>query len=156
MKKLLLVGVLLIGTVSLFFGQDWSMDPTYGDVELEEGFLPDPFVLEVLAGGSIDLDDSSDRDIRRLDAYGYVAEAPDVDFYYETSGDFPLTIAVDGFGEDMVLLVNDPSGDWHYNDDEDGVDPAITFRNPESGLYSIWIGTFYDDDYLDAELIRLL
>jgi hypothetical protein len=38
--------------------------------------------------------------------------------------------------------VNDPSGNWHFSDDEIGSRPGIRFNNPESGLYDIWIGTF--------------
>ena len=153
MKKLLLVFVLFALALTVSFAQNWELDPSFGDVDLEEGFTPDPYIIELLAGGSIDLERSSVRAVRNLGAYGYIADAPDVDFYYETTGRFPLTIRVDGFGEDTVLLINDPDGNWRYNDDSDGVDPAINYSKPKSGLYSIWIGTFYDDDYLDAELI---
>jgi len=152
MKKLLLVFALLALVVTISVAQDWELDPSYDVIELEGGFLPDPFTMEVLAGGSVDLETSSVRGVRNLDAYGYVAEAPDVNFYYDTDGDFPLTIRVNGFGEDVVLLINDPDGNWHYNDDDVGINPGINFRKPKSGLYSIWIGTYFNDDYLDAEL----
>ncbi len=41
---------------------------------------------------------------------------------------------------DAVLLVNAPDGSWFYSDDYRGTNPAITFQNPQEGLYDIWIG----------------
>ena len=65
---------------------------------------------------------------------------PDFDLYWNGySGQ--LTIAVEA-SADAVLLVNDPNGDWFYSDDYRGTNPAITFYDPEEGLYDIWIGSF--------------
>ncbi len=52
------------------------------------------------------------------------------------------TSAVDVGGADAVLLVNAPDGSWHYNDDYRGTNPAITFYDPQQGLYDIWIGSY--------------
>lgn len=121
---------------------DWSADPTFGHVELSAGFKNDPHTVSILAGGTIDLS--------TLGYYGFVAEAPDYDLYYEAGG-YELYIYVRSQSEDTVLLISDPSGSWHFSDDENGLMPGIRFANPESGLYDIWVGTL-GDELADAEL----
>ena len=45
-------------------------------------------------------------------------------------------------GSDAILLINAPDGSWYYSDDYRGSNPAITFANPQAGLYDIWIGSY--------------
>lgn len=141
MRKLMTLLVMVIA-IAAVGAQDWSETPTYGDLELEAGFLPDPYIVDVIAGG--------EQDATSVGYYGFVANAPDVDLYYE-AGAFGLTIYVRNAGGDTLLLVNAPDGNWYFNDDTNGLDPEIFFANPPSGLYNIWVGTF-DGDYVDAEL----
>lgn len=133
--------VIIVLAVFLFFAlsagaQDWSLDPAYGSLELEAGFPDDPRTVDLIAGGTEDITD--------LGYYGYVADAPDLDLYYDAGG-FSLTIKVDNAQGDTLLLINDPAGEWFFNDDYNGLDPQTTFDNPRSGLYSIWVGTVYDE-----------
>lgn len=141
--KRLLVGILFLFIALGTWGQNWSLDPTYGGVSLESGFQPDPFRRSMTAGGSSNLS--------QLGYYGYVAEAPDFSLNY-TSGFFSLTIKVEDTNADTVLLVNGPNGSWHFNDDTNGLDPSITFNNPADGRYDIWIGTF-DGNFADSTLV---
>lgn len=142
MKRIIvLIGVLLVAAA--LSAQDWQLQPTYGETELTAGFQPDPFEQSVIAGGAMDL--------AELGYYGYVADAPDFDLRY-TSGEYDLTIRVENTTADTLLLINGPDGQWHFNDDSDGLDPAITFSPPRDGLYDIWIGTL-DGDYADARLV---
>lgn len=117
---------------------DYSLDPTYGRVTLAERFLPDPYSIDVVAGGTIELNMGECT-------YGYVANAPDFDLYYETSGSSPLYIyAVSG--EDTTLLVNTPAGNWICNDDGyNGNNPLIVIPAGDGGLYDIWVGTYNGD-----------
>jgi hypothetical protein len=123
---------------------DVSLDPTYGDVKLDERFRPDPHAVSLLAGGSLDVNFGSCN-------YGHVSSAPDVDFYYTATGGSPLYIYVDG-AEDTMLLVNRPDGSWVCDDDSlgDG-NPVLAFPKAVGGLYDIWVGT-YGDDLTDATL----
>ncbi len=115
-------------------GPDLSLDPTYGDVNLDEGFLPDPHEVSLTAGGDIEVDVGSC-------SYGYVAEPPDVDFYYTTSGDADLYVYVNG-AEDTTLLVNRPDGSWVCDDDGLGdSNPVLVIPAAAGGLYNIWVGT---------------
>ena len=113
--------------------QDWRLNPLYGSVTLNAGFLPDPHVRTVTAGGSVRV--SFDNGCR-----GYVANAPDYRLHYR-SGRFPLSIYVRSSG-DTILLVNGPNTEWYCNDDYQGLNPAIYLTNPSSGQYDIWVGTY--------------
>ena len=117
---------------------DWLLDPTYGDVRLDQGFLPDPHAVSLRAGGSLEVD------IGNCD-YGFVANAPDVDFYYDTSGNTTLYVYVDG-ADDTTLLINQPDGTWICNDDGyTGTNPIVEMTRADDGLYNIYVGTYGDD-----------
>lgn len=124
--------------------QDYTEEPTYGSVSLEEGFLPDPHSVSLTAGGSIEVNMGSC-------SYGFVANAPDVDFYYTTSGGSDLYIYVDG-ANDTTLLINKPDGTWVCNDDGlGGGNPIVVISGAAGGLYNIWVGT-YGDELTEATL----
>ena len=113
---------------------DWELEPPFGAVTLDAGFLPDPYSRNVTAGGW------SYLPFCGFNSQGYVATAPDFDLYYDASG-VSLTFYVES-NTDTILLINDPSGAWHFNDDGGGgLNPSITINRPQSGLYSVWIGT---------------
>ena len=143
MKRIAMITMLIALVVGGVAAQSWSLQPTYGTVELESGFTPDPYRRSMTAGGSQSLDG--------IGYYGYVADAPDLDLVYE-AGVFDLTIKVENTSADTVLLVNSPDGQWHFNDDFNGLDPSITFESPVSGMYNIWVGTF-DGDFADSRLV---
>lgn len=120
-------------------------DPYYGDVHLESGFMPDPYIKTITAGGSVDLSQYGHT--------GYSGRKPDIDFYFTPSGNTgeKLTISVQS-ETDTILLINGPEETWYFSDDADGTNPAIIFSNPNGGLYSIFVGTF-DSGTAEAELM---
>ncbi|MGD2046016.1 MAG: hypothetical protein PVJ80_09390 [Gemmatimonadota bacterium] len=123
---------------------DISAAPTFGRVELDAGFTPDPHIVELRAGGSIAVDVGSCD-------YGYVASAPDVDLYFDADGGGNLYIYVES-DDDTTLLINRPDGNWLCDDDGHGsLDPIVEVPKAASGLYDIWVGT-YGDDLADARL----
>ncbi len=113
---------------------DWQGQPYFGQIELYAGFQPDPYVRNITAGGTQRLENCG------FNATGFVTSRPDFDLYWRGSSS-QLTIAVEA-NADAVLLVNAPDGSWFYSDDYRGTNPAITFQNPQEGLYDIWIGTY--------------
>jgi hypothetical protein len=126
--------------------QDWQLDPAYGDVRLTEGFQPDPFSKSLTAGGNIAVNLPGC-------SYGHVANAPDIDFYYETSGGSNLYIYVHA-GDDTTLLINTPNESWICNDDGLGnSNPIVTIPNAPGGLYSIWVGTYSESTVSATVLI---
>jgi hypothetical protein len=115
--------------------QDVGAEPTYGDVRLSAGFLPDPHVVELTAGGSIEVN-------KEDCAYGFVANAPDTDFYYEGNNVATLYIYAES-DSDTMILINTPDGSWRCDDDSHGeLNPLLTLTNAPSGLYNIWVGTY--------------
>jgi len=112
---------------------DPSLNATYGSVTLQTGFLPDPVVRNVTAGGSLTT--------KLGGVSAHVASAPDYRLFY-TAGKAPLTFSVDS-AADTTLLINLPDGTWVANDDGAGNhNPMIRLTNPMSGRYDIFVGTF--------------
>lgn len=125
-------------------GLDYALDPNYGVYDLQAGFEPDPFTLEVTAGGDID---TSTLNLG-AECVGYATTQPDVRLNW--SGDGALLrifFAADSANGDTALLVNDPQGNWFCNDDSarNNLNPVVDMRNPLEGQYDIWIASGGDD-----------
>jgi hypothetical protein len=113
--------------------QDRTLAPTFGEIKLESGFLPDPFKKDLIAGGSIET--------KLGGVKAKVAKAPDFKLFYK-AGKFALTIRVESKA-DTTLLINLPDGSWIADDDSGGFpNPKIRFATPQSGRYDIWVGTY--------------
>ncbi|MGE0459012.1 MAG: hypothetical protein AB7O56_12505 [Bauldia sp.] len=128
---------------------NYNLRAAFGTITLPGGFLPDPYVRNVTAGGGYHLGNCG------FNANGWVASAPDFQFSYSAAG-YPLTIAINS-NTDTVLLINAPDGSWHFSDD-DGIGPyglgaAIYFPNPLGGVYDIWIGTYNQASGIPAQLV---
>ncbi|MEO3432732.1 hypothetical protein [Inquilinus sp. CAU 1745] len=126
-------------------GQDFSLSPAFGSARLAAGFVDDPYLVNVLAGGGIDVS-------RRITGCtGSIADAPDFRLDYEAGG-LPLSIFVES-GSDTTLVVNAPDGRWYCDDDGWGdLDPLVSFNAPLSGQYDIWIGQFDGGSGVSATL----
>lgn len=117
-------------------GLDISRPGRYGDLTLQAGFLPDPHVRNLTAGGPISAQS------RLSQCRGYIAAAPDYSVYY-TAGAAPLIFSADS-DRDTTLVIYGPDGRWHCDDDgaETSFNPMVRFNTPLSGRYSIWVGTY--------------
>ena len=115
--------------------QNTNATPNYGTLNLRSGFTPDPSVVRVQSGGSLDA--------RTIDSScaGFITAAPDVRLVY-SAGSLPLIISV-ASGADTTLVVNGPDGRWYCDDDGgvNGMNPSVRFNHPASGRYEIWVGT---------------
>lgn len=108
----------------------------YATVALEAGFMPDPHEVGVEAGGDLDVGTSG----LGGDCVGWIdAARADVALTYR-AGQFPLYISATSQA-DTTIVVRDPSGQWHCNDDMVGLDPGVVFQRPAAGEYRIWVGT---------------
>ncbi len=137
MKCRMFIAVLacLAAIPNLAEAQNWQAEPTYGKVDLKAGFLPDPHLVRLTAGGSIGVN------MGECD-YGNVANAPDIDINYQASGSTNLYFYVES-NDDTILLINTPAGQWVCNDDgHSGTNPLIRIPNAPSGLYDVWVGTY--------------
>lgn len=118
---------------------DYSLDANFGSVELQSGFTPDPYIVELVAGGDLPAQSAADNACR-----GYVTQAPDFELSYE-AGAFDLFISASS-AADTTLVINGPGGEWICNDDNDGLNPGIEFSSPQSGVYDIWVGTYREGE----------
>ncbi len=126
-------------------GIDWSLPANYGSVALRGGFSPDPYVVNVVSGGTYQASSVSSS------CRGWVSAAPDFELQF-TAGSLPLTIAAIASG-DTTLVVNDPNGNWYCNDDGgEGLNPLLTFSDPSSGSYDIWVGSYSQGQNINAAL----
>lgn len=118
-------------------GPDYSLNPTYGTYTLRSGFTPDPFEVQVVAGGS-----NSASNWSNGQCAGFIADAPDVRLMFQ-GGSFPELYFSVGSGSDTTLVINDPNGNWHCDDDSgnEGLNPLLRMA-PVSGQYDIWVGTY--------------
>lgn len=131
--------------------QDFSLAPTFGVFSVTSGFNPDPNWVSLLAGGDMRSEYADQR--TGGTCAGYFAEAPDFRIFFEPGEDEPLSFYVES-RNDTVLLVNTPDGQWHCNDDFEGLNPGLTFEGAAEGQYDIWVGTYSDPagDYPAAML----
>ncbi|WP_199241114.1 peptidase [Marinicauda salina] len=135
-SSLILASLAAAGIAADAAAQDYSLSPSFGSVELRAGFLPDPHVRNLTAGGAIRVQD------RMPDCRGYIANAPDYSLHY-TAGSAPLYINVDS-DRDTTLIVNGPNAQWYCDDDgaDEPLNPLLYWSNPPSGRYDIWVGTY--------------
>ena len=82
--------------------QNVDLDPSYGAIDLASGFQPDPLVIQVRSGGSIDA-----RSINP-GCKGFIASAADLRLDF-AAGALPLIISV-ASDADTTLVVNGPDG----------------------------------------------
>jgi hypothetical protein len=118
---------------------NWQAAPSYGSVHLASGFQPDPYNVNLTAGGGI----NSQAELGAA-CPGYVASAPDFDLYWTAgSGALPLVISANSEA-DTTLVVRTPAGEWLCEDDGGfgTFNPGMRIDNPMSGLYDIWVGTY--------------
>ncbi|MFG1498158.1 hypothetical protein ABMA57_16110 [Saccharospirillum sp. HFRX-1] len=143
-----LAGLVSMTTIAVAQAVDWTEQPTQGTINLAVGFLPDPYVVALTAGGEHAASETHQS------CSGFISNAPDVDLNYN-AGSHSLSLYVDS-NADTTLVVYDPDGNWHCSDDfasdSAGTNPGVVLSSPASGNYNIWIGTYAVGEYPDAEL----
>ncbi len=138
------VAVLVVGPV---VAQNVNRNPSFGTLNLNANFAPDPVVVNVTAGGNL----PAER-LGGSGCVGTVADAPDVRLNYRAGQGLPLYISVRS-NADTTLVINLPNGRWTCNDDFAGLNPGIVMTNPQSGQYDIWIGHFDRGSRVPAQLL---
>ena len=113
------------------------------------GFVPDPIVVETVAGGADPAATLSDG------CFGYFdRETPNYVMEYDAGG-YPLAFYAESPGIDLTLAVMAPPGGIVCNDDysnASGRAPGIEFAAPESGEYRVWVGV-YDSAHEGADAL---
>lgn len=110
--------------------QNYSLNPNFGTYSLSAGFLPDPYGVNVVAGGNINASRLGSSCV------GSISDAPDVRLNFNGGR---ISIGAQS-NVDTTIVVNGPDGRWYCNDDFDGLNPQVTLSG--SGQYDIWVGTY--------------
>jgi hypothetical protein len=103
---------------------------------LVSGFTPDPYVIGVTAGGTIDVSTTWPE------CRGYVRDSSNYLLTF-TGGPLPLLISA-ASDVDTTLIVEAPDGQVYCDDDsgEGPLNPALNFTPAQTGNYNIWVGTY--------------
>ena len=124
------------------FSQNLDTEPLYGSSALTSGFIEDPLVVILEAGGPDSVA------LLNNECLGYISnDQADYVIKYE-AGNSELGFFVDS-DIDTTLIINDPRGNWQCNDDADvlpGTNAGISFNTPVSGNYHIWVGSYSSSD----------
>ncbi|MEL6953829.1 MAG: hypothetical protein AAFN09_12715 [Pseudomonadota bacterium] len=139
MKKLLAVAAVLSSgfmAVPAAACPDWQYSGRSNLGTLGGQFLYTPRYWSVVAGGNVNLANCA------APGTGYVISQPDFEFTFNNDGGYNrLELSVQA-SCDTVLLVNDANGNWHFNDDTNGLQPQVNVFGAPSGVYDVWIGTY--------------
>lgn len=134
MKKTLLVAAASLLITGPVMAQSAQMTANFGEIQLTAGFTPDPYRVQMTAGGSVNGASLPGS------CLGYISEAPDFEVSYD-GGSLPLVFRTLS-SSDTTLIINGPDGRWYCDDDSYGdLDAEVRFNRPQSGVYDIWVGT---------------
>jgi hypothetical protein len=144
MKRTLFAVAAVMATLSSANAQNTSATATFATVRLSSGFTSDPYTVGVTAGGETNASGLGGGCV------GQIATPPDIELNYSAGTILPLYISVSS-DADTSLVINMPNGNWVCDDDSgDGLDPAVYFDPPQSGVYDIWIGVVGGGNYQSA------
>lgn len=118
-------------------GLDPNAAATFGSFDLESGFVPDPFTVDVVSGGPFDVAYLGGACV------GFAAGPPDVSVTWDGGGDLlRFYFLAEVADDDTALVVSGPAGAWSCNDDSFGtLDPTLDFAAAAAGRYDIWIAS---------------
>lgn len=144
------LAVVAVGATGAVSAQNISGTPNSGTVVLEAGFPEDPHTIDLVSGGEID------ASVALGNCSGWISEEPDVRLRYTadtTNNALPLFISARSDG-DTTLVINAPDGRWYCNDDgqKEGFNPSIVFGPAQTGDYEIWLGSFEQGEFHEAQL----
>jgi hypothetical protein len=120
---------------------DPESPPLFGSATLESGFSPDPYQVDVEAGGSVDTSDLSP-------ACGYTSFHPVFVLDWDGGAEPFLRLFFTPDNEAITsLLVHTPDGEWLC---ENG--PVLDLPAAAPGEYAIWVGTPEKGTLVDGSL----
>ncbi len=156
MRKILILGVALLlvtltaGTALAQSDAGDAANPepsAYITLDLQAGFVLDPFLVSVNGGGEVDASTLDENCV------GFINDAPVMKANWEGEAEF-----IDIFfysDTDPTLVVQLPDGSYVCADDanENLLDPELTIEKPADGEYKIWVGSFEEGQLLPGLLV---
>tara|TARA_R110000824_G_scaffold336_10_gene2324 strand:- start:4187 stop:5167 length:981 start_codon:yes stop_codon:yes gene_type:complete len=119
---------------------DLSASVNTPELSLSGGFTPDPYTLNVSAGGP--------NQAANLDSAcsGYVSPSPSYRLNFSPGS---LGLGIYTIAEfDTTIAIQAPDGRWYCNDDNDNLDnlnSGYYFSSPSAGNYNIYVGSYSED-----------
>ena len=109
----------------------------YGSTSLAPGFTPDPVQVGITSGGSLSVPNMN----LGSGCVGYATSTPDYIVYVTGQMNY-LSFYNEGTG-DTGLVINDPNGNWHCDDDSrGGTNPMVALTYAQAGQYDIWVTSY--------------
>jgi hypothetical protein len=130
---------------------DYTLTSTYGSTNIGDNSTPDPYSIDIIAGGSVDVSSLA----LGPDCTGFAANAPDFRFDYIGSTSRLRVFFVAADGSDTTLIVNAADETWVCNNDDPvsgTTNPMIEFSNPQTGTYDVWVGTYGSSNFTSGAL----
>jgi hypothetical protein len=119
----------------------------YGSATLSPGFTPDPHTVSITSGGSLSVNSMN----LGSGCVGYATEPPDFILHLTATSNL-LRFYVTGDG-DTGLVIHDPNGGWHCNDDSyGGTDPTVSLNGTGKGQFDVWVTSYSRDDRIQGTL----
>jgi hypothetical protein len=116
----------------------------FGQVQLRNGFRPDPKVVEGRSGGSHPASEKASN------CRGYISRNPD--YIVRVRGNIPFLRVFVESERDTTLVIQGPRDQVVCNDDTYGTNPSIEDRF-RPGTYRIWVGSYTLGDQAPYELV---
>lgn len=125
-------------------------DPNYERASLAPAFAPQPYALELLAGGWINAAALNTG----ADCVGYIAEVPDVSLVLDGAmQDLNIAFVSEKNTDDTTMVIRDSSGRFYCDDDSgEGLAPLVVIDAAAAGEYDIWVGTYEDTGLIRGQL----
>ena len=113
-----------------------SRSPTLGTQRLDSGFDPNPLSVTGAFGGELNVTSMN----LGPGCIGHSTAVPTwlLDWTGLSSRLEFSTVA----DEDTALVVRDPAGVWHCDDDSNDQNPVVTIANAQTGVYRVWATSF--------------
>jgi len=129
------LGVASAGSASAQQCPDWQLNGIPISTDAETAWVPQQYTM--FAGGGLDLSQCGE-----IPGHGYITAAPNFSISYDARNmgrdlEFRVESACD-----TTLLINDATAQWSFNDDSNGLNPALRLSQAQSGRYDIWVGTY--------------
>ncbi|MGD9739031.1 MAG: hypothetical protein AB7O56_09035 [Bauldia sp.] len=133
--NLMTAAVIFAGYAGGALAQGSGQVLTNTQASLNAGFVPDPYMTEVVIGGHVD------GAVFGGNCRGWIGDQP---HFYLTYGAGTGTLVFETDATmDTTLIVQDPRGGRHCDDDGAGFPNArVEIPGPVTGVYQVWIGTY--------------